>query len=230
MGDFKVSIKEFLSLAYKQNPRALFAELVPYFSSKACSDLNRIPRLPLLPQNIGSCKVFLNRIYMLETLPKNAVCVELGVDEGSFSAAILRYCRPKKLYLVDLWDSERYDESKYNLVLDRFKQEIASGAVEILRARSTDASNYFKNASIDWIYIDTDHSYETTRDELRMFEPKVKADGYMAGHDYTMGNWKDGYKYGVIEAVHEFCVKHNWCFDGLTLDFTENCSFLIRRL
>ena len=72
---------------------------------------------------------------------------------------------------------------------------------------STDAIGDFEDSTFDWIYIDTDHSYELTYKELRGYAPKVKPDGIIAGHDYSMGNWIDAYRYGVIEAVNEFCVQ-----------------------
>ncbi|MEX0773138.1 MAG: class I SAM-dependent methyltransferase, partial [Balneolales bacterium] len=84
--------------------------------------------------------------------------------------------------------------------------------------------NYF-----DWIYIDTDHSYETTRDELRLYASKVKQGGIIAGHDYVKGNWITTYRYGVIEAVHEFCVNNDWELIYLTAEPIENQSFAIRR-
>ena len=45
-----------------------------------------------------------------------------------------------------------------------------------------------------------------------------------------MGNWASGYKYGVIEAVAEFCVKRNWKIAYVTADYTENPSFAIRKI
>jgi len=39
-----------------------------------------------------------------------------------------------------------------------------------------------------------------------MYEPKVKKDGIISGHDFTQGRWSNMTKYGVIEVVYEFCV------------------------
>lgn len=52
----------------------------------------------------------------------------------------------------------------------------------------------------------------------------------IAGHDYTIGNWVEGYRYGVIEAVHEFCVENDWRISYLTVDTTEGRSFAITRI
>lgn len=45
-----------------------------------------------------------------------------------------------------------------------------------------------------------------------------------------MGNWKKTYRYGVIEAVHKFCVEYSWEMVFLTIDQTENLSFAIKRI
>ena len=95
---------------------------------------------------------------------------------------------------------------------------------------STDTALEFEDGYFDMIYIDTDHSYATTRDELAAYLPKMKPDGIIAGHDYSLGNWVTGYRYGVIEAVHEFCVAHDWELLYLTAEPLERQSFAIRKI
>ena len=58
--------------------------------------------------------------------------------------------------------------------------------------------------SLDWIYIDSNRQYETTKSDLNLALLKVKDGGIIAGHDYTRGNPYTGVPYGVIAAVHEF--------------------------
>ena len=64
----------------------------------------------------------------------------------------------------------------------------------------------------------------------KMISSKLKVDGFILGHDYVMGNWMKSGKYGVIEAVAEFCVNRNWKLIYWTADFTENNSFAIQRI
>jgi len=42
----------------------------------------------------------------------------------------------------------------------------------------------YQDASIDAIYLDTSHAYEQTKEELRLWWPKVKPDGWFCGDDY----------------------------------------------
>ena len=56
----------------------------------------------------------------------------------------------------------------------KFEQEIAEGKVVIRRGLSIDAAETFDDYSLDWIYIDTDHSYQTTRKELEIYSKKIR--------------------------------------------------------
>jgi glycosyltransferase involved in cell wall biosynthesis len=192
--------------------------------------VNKPPKVRLAEKHMRNCTLLLDRARLLAELPHGGVVAELGVDHGDFSARILESTRPTRLHLVDMWGSERDHGGLFEGVKERFSAEIAEGRVKVHRKMSVEAADDFADACFDWIYIDTDHSYETTARELRRFAPKVKEGGLIAGHDYCMGKWANGYRYGVIEAVHEFCVKENWELVYLTADPLESQSFAIRRL
>ena len=46
------------------------------------------------------------RKFLLEMMPKNSVCAEIGVNQGQFSKEILEVVQPKKLHLIDPWAGE----------------------------------------------------------------------------------------------------------------------------
>ena len=189
-----------------------------------------IPKVRLGARHMERCQLLLDRAALLRCLPTGGVCAEVGVDEGDFSEAILRTVQPRELHLVDTWASRRYSEAKFDAVRKRFAAPIADGTVRIHRQRSLEAVSSFADGLLDWVYIDTTHSYELTARELRAYAPKLRAGGLLAGHDYSMGNWERAMRYGVIEAVHEFCVQEGWSFAYLTMEPTERQSFAIRRL
>jgi hypothetical protein len=189
-----------------------------------------IPKVPLQQRHIDGCELLLDRSVLLEKLSCGAVCAEIGVDEGGFTSNILSVTRPRHLHLIDMWATSDYNESKFEAVRRKFAAEQAAGAVTIHRRSSLDAVGEFSDGYFDWVYIDTTHAYALTADELRAFAPKVKPGGLIAGHDYTMGNWSIALRFGVIEAVHEFCVEHDWALKYLTVDPIENQSFAIRRI
>ena len=190
----------------------------------------QMPKVPLARKHMKNCELLLDRSEMLSKLKKGGKVAEIGVAQGEFSELILKITEPDLLHLVDVWNSKTYHAGLFKKVADKFKNLIDEERIQILRKLSTDAAEDFDDNYFDWIYIDTDHSYATTREELVKYAPKVKHDGIIAGHDYTMGIWISLNRYGVIEAVHEFCVKYEWELVYLTVEPTENQSFAIRRI
>jgi predicted O-methyltransferase YrrM len=192
--------------------------------------VSKLPKVSLEEKHISNCELVLDRRTMLQRIGKRGVVAELGVNRGDFSAEILSSTTPEILHLVDIWGTDRYHEGLFDEVKRKFKERIESDVVRIHRKISTDAASDFEDGYFDMVYIDTDHSYSTTRDELLAYSPKMKPDGIIAGHDYSMGNWVKSYRYGVIEAVHEFCAEHDWELLYLTAEPLESQSFAIRRI
>lgn len=189
-----------------------------------------MPRVELSAKHMANLRVMPNRDALLESLPKGGIVAEAGVDHGDFSNRILEITRPARLHLIDAWNSRRYHGGLERLVRDKFSREIAAGLVRLNRGLSIDVLNGFPDGYFDWVYLDTDHSYATTRKELEVARRKVKSTGIIAGHDYVTGNWDGGIRYGVVEAVHEFCVKHDWELIALTHETDRHLSFAIRAL
>lgn len=188
------------------------------------------PYVLLTDRHIQNLKVVLNRNALLQVLPANAVVAEIGVAQGNFSKRILRYAKPAKLHLIDVWDSERYHSGLQEVVANKLNGEIDSGRVQINFGYSTDVLPTFDDHYFDWVYIDTDHTYTTTKRELEICACKVKKGGIIAGHDYITGDWKLHNRYGVVEAVNEFCVNHNWELVYTTYETHRHLSFAIREI
>ena len=186
------------------------------------------PREPLSASHFATTTVLADRRALLANIPKGGVAVELGVDSGDFSDEILRLAQPRKLHLVDFWGSSRYGVEKKNAVHERFSRE--RERVEIHLNDSLSAAADFAPGSLDFVYIDTDHSYALTLAELEAYRPKMAPGGLLAGHDYIIGNWKSRYRYGVIEAVHEFCLRHHWRIRYLTNELPAHPSFALEAI
>lgn len=156
------------------------------------------------------------REVFLGRLPTGGIAIEIGVWHGDFSETILDIVKPEKLYLIDPWtnvtdDSHseafvgRTEDSKmeriFRKVQTRYKKEIGEGRVEVMRDWSSDALAKFDPESIDFAYVDGDHSYEGVSADLRSLFPKMRIGGVMAFDDYhRRGWWGDG----VIRAINEF--------------------------
>ena len=188
-----------------------------------------MPYVLLQERHIANLKTVLNRNSLLSHLPQNAIVAEVGVAEGSFSQRILKYARPDKLFLVDAWASVRYGGLQ-STVLDKLSEPIEAGQVEIRRGYSTEVLPTFEDNFFDWVFLDTDHTYATTRAELELCRTKVKQGGLICGHDYITGDWKMRNRYGVVEAVNEFCVQYDWEMVYVTHETHRHLSYAIRQI
>ncbi len=186
------------------------------------------PSVKLDEMHTQNCRVLPTRMHLLERLPDSGVVAEVGVAFGDFTTQILKRSKPEKLHLVDVWSSDRYQQGLAK-IRDRFSDEIANGVIEINQGLSTERLCEFSEGYFDWVYIDTDHSYATTRDELRLSAQKVKPGGVIAGHDFTSGNPVRAVPYGVIEACNEFCVQEGWEYAYLTLEPSGHFSFALKK-
>lgn len=156
------------------------------------------------------------RNVLLKRMPKNSICAEIGSWKGDFSQRILSVTKPEKLFLIDPYKyvseysnawyggfaggQEKMDEI-YSMVISRFKDEINRNRLEIIRCDSREALNNFKDESLDWVYVDGNHTYEFVMEDLRNCWSKVKTGGYITGDDYHVpGWWEDG----VTRAVDNF--------------------------
>ena len=59
----------------------------------------------------------------------------------------------------------------------------------------------FNDQSLNFVYIDANHSYDSVLEDLNCWWPKLKRHGILFGDDYFS---KSKEKYGVIKAVNEF--------------------------
>lgn len=189
---------------------------------------NSLPKLKLAKSHIENLKSLVDRQELLEHFPKGGVVAEIGVAEGGFTQKIMDICDPFRCHLIDSWDSKRYSTTMKEKVWKQFDKQIRNGQVVIFLGDSVNAASSFPDHYFDWIYLDSDHSYEHTKRELEAYRSKMKKDGIIAGHDFIQGNWVGGMRYGVIEAVYEFCIRYDWEMIYLTTNFIEHPSFAIR--
>lgn len=186
-------------------------------------------------------KKLVSRSELVKQLPHNAVVAEIGVARGDFSQIILINAFPRKLYLIDSWayqdksiypgtinpqrNSQEKQTQNYNYVLQRFNGQIQNGQVLVHKGYSMKILNEFPNNYFDWVYIDANHQYKFVRKDLELCRLKVKEGGLICGHDYCEGNPITEVKYGVIQAVNEFCEKHGWRIVCLADNFWKGINF-----
>ena len=222
-----MGISSLIPKSFKRAMLKRFRQEWPNWQRELTKDF---PEVELEEKHVANTRLLPSRNHLLDLLPKGAIASELGVAQGDFTREIIDRTQPKKLHLVDVWASARYHDGLSKLVADKFKSEIDSGQVEINRGYSTEWLPKYEDGYFDFIYIDTDHTYGTTAQELELARTKMKKGGIIAGHDFTIGAWTSLARYGVVEAVHEFCVKYDWELIYLTNETDRLLSFAIREI
>jgi hypothetical protein len=134
---------------------------------------------------------------------------ELGVKEGRTTEYLS--AGGIAMIAVDLWqpqiDREQtyldWDHEKY---LRDFRAAVRGRDVTILRMMTDDAAAVIEEMSLDFVFIDADHSYEGVKSDIEHWAPKVRPGGAICGHDYNWTGITDIKDYdwpGVRKAVDE---------------------------
>jgi len=158
-----------------------------------------------------------DRDFLFKIVPKESICCEIGVRNGSFSKQILKMSNPKKLFLIDPWKlfdnisnniGEGWNQKKMDEAFEHTSKEFENDErVIIIRDFSKNALNFFKDDFFDWIYIDGDHFYEAVKSDLEMAFKKVKSNGIIMGDDYHIEEKYIPYQHELKKAVDEFVEK-----------------------
>jgi len=141
------------------------------------------------------------------------IFIEVGVWKGhsiSYLAELLINRKNIKIYAVDLFDDtylldyyglkgspqegHLWEIYNYNLKLKNVRH-----IIQDIKMLSWEAAKKFKDNSVDFVFIDADHSYEAVKKDISAWWPKIKKGGIISGHDYK----QEAYP-GVEKAVIEF--------------------------
>ena len=146
-----------------------------------------------------------DRNSLAAMLPAGGVGAELGVLVGDYSAQLLAHAKPERLHLVDTWQTTLNPASgprALTRVRERFAAEIGSGRVCVHQQDTVQWLAAHTASSLDWLYLDSDHSDHHVNLELCQALRVVRRGGYIGGHDYS------SVCPGVVSAVNRFCRQH----------------------
>lgn len=122
--------------------------------------------------------------------------VEVGVWKGHSIIYLANKLKTKnvEIFAVDLWDDTyKYDDVPelkkqkkyiYDIYQENVKRAKLEGKIHNIKTFSWQGARYFRNKSVDFVFIDADHSLDSVTKDINAWLPKIRENGIIAGHDY----------------------------------------------
>jgi hypothetical protein len=125
---------------------------------------------------------------------------EIGVYRGEFAAALLERCPMiRTYYMIDPWRRLRRWNKPAN-ARDRKFGRIFSDAMArtqpfeskrvVLRGRTVKMARRIPDGSLDFAYVDGDHTLRGIAIDLINVYPKLRAGGWLGGDDFSPTIWQ----------------------------------------
>lgn len=150
-------------------------------------------------------------------IPEGAEIVEIGSWQGQ---SIIHLCqrlqdlnKPATVHCVDTFKGEENQPAHTDIVaahggsiLGKFMENVSaadvSDMIRVTVGDSAESASKFADASLDFIFIDAAHDYDSVVKDVAAWYPKLKPDGIFAGHDYP---WHE-----VKKAVDEHATANGY--------------------
>lgn len=146
----------------------------------------------------------------------NGNFIEVGCWLGKSSVYLLEKMKELQsngfVYFVDTWlgspteiiHQKLIKENGQDYIYNKFLhniQKTGCNNYNVIRGDSVEVSKKFQDNSIDFIFIDADHTEEAVYNDLKAWYPKVKNNCDIMGHDIDYNP--------VKRAVEKFCLENN---------------------
>jgi predicted O-methyltransferase YrrM len=122
--------------------------------------------------------------------------VELGVWKGHSIIYLANQLKSRdvEIFAVDLWDKTyKYDDQPnlkkqkkylYEIYKENVRRAGLSKKIIDIKSISWEAANFFEDCSVDFVFIDADHSLKSVKKDINSWLPKIRNGGIISGHDY----------------------------------------------
>ncbi len=156
--------------------------------------------------------------YFVRAVESNGMQVaEIGTWKGKSASVMGRIVKENNgfVYCIDHWQGNKGTWNElivdYYDVYCIFRNNMISlglwGTIVPIVTDSHTASHIFRDESLDLLFIDGCHKYETVKSDLEDWCPKVKRGSIICGHDYLQAEVKmacDAYNVSVSDNMWWF--------------------------
>ena len=155
--------------------------------------------------------------------------VEVGCWKGMSAAymavEIINSGKNIKFDCVDTWRGGIEHQALPEVINDTLYQEFLNnmkpveGYYTAIRMPSVEAAATYEDNSLDMVFIDAGHDYESVKADIIAWMPKLRLGGIMGGHDYNPND-----RGGVYDAVAEVLPDHKTVNTGAVIWYTQKVS------
>jgi|TARA_R110000822_G_scaffold78831_1_gene188805 predicted O-methyltransferase YrrM len=115
---------------------------------------------------------------------------ELGVWKGKTILHLLKSCPSLNMVGIDAWESQgkwsEWDHNQNEREV-RYKTKQFGNRCKLIKGKTWEVADQIEDDSLDFVFIDADHSEDGVTKDIELYKSKVKKGGYVMGHDY---DWK----------------------------------------
>jgi len=159
---------------------------------------------------------------------------EVGVEKGLNACEMLSHMNIGKLYLIDHYLP--YSDYLGGLCPQNIQDEVYCTMFNhieryldktVLITRTSEiASKLFADEFFDFVYIDGNHNYESVKQDMSIWLPKVKKGGVLGGHDFDS---RGVTRQDVTEAVKDFTKENNLKYTVFPFELPQYSDWVIIR-
>lgn len=165
------------------------------------------------------------------------VGAEVGACFGRYSKILCENIPGLQLTAIDSWDTKENTRREEDLGVSgeqTTRDLLAPYGAKIIRATSMEALAQVEDGSLDFVFIDADHSYKCVQEDIREWSKKVRVGGIVSGHDYYV--FPGSGNRGVVDAVDEYCrangielLTTDWDKKNPVRDDRQPCWYYIKK-
>lgn len=136
-------------------------------------------------------------------MPPHGKFYELGAWMGKSTSWLCDNAREQQIFVLDTWKGSENELDTYHSaaksqdIFQIFKDNMGSRKYTPIQGESLKVAQTIEDESLDVVFIDLTHTYESVKADIAAWLPKVKKGGYISGDDYHE-NWPE-----VMRAVDE---------------------------
>jgi hypothetical protein len=150
--------------------------------------------------------------YVVQKFPEGSHFVEVGVWKGTSAAymgvEIINSGKKIKFDCIDPFIPVGDEMPEFKITHEDLKNTFINnmkpleGYYNLITIGSPECTKVYNDKSIDFVFIDGDHSYNAVIKDIEAWLPKMKSGSILAGHDYGFPE--------VKKACHDIFGENDW--------------------